>query len=147
MSIKKIYNIYEKYNKNFINISNEIYNSFRVNESSLIEDEYEKYTFNKILYDIGLSKYANFNWSIVDYDLMPQSFEYYEDYDILENDISACDFSKEANTQTATEVFEKIMIYGGEKNYKKLVHKIIEEIKKENKKIGEKMENYFNNNY
>ena len=97
------------------------------------------------LHDIGLSKYSNFNWSTVDYDLMPQSFEHYKDNDILENDISAFDFAKNGELEWQQIFLKKLMISGGEEADKKMVYKIINEIKKDNKNIVEKMDKYFNN--
>lgn len=104
MALEKIHKYFIIHSHNFIDYS------IKHSNEIIDEDEYEKYVYNQILKDIGLSKYIN-----------------------------------EFGIENATDIFESIMIYGGQRYYIKLVNDIIKEINKNNDNIGKKMFDYFNN--
>lgn len=154
-SINIIKDIYSKHSQKFLNYTIDIINSIKIDNAIINIPEINEFIFNNVLRDIHLSKYMkNKIFNLVEVDVIPESYTSYgedskeiDDTNVDENE----DFVNEKykheqhkidlvyNEELATDLWSKIMIYGGLEQYQNMINKIIADVEKINKNVANKM--------
>ena len=153
--INIIKDIYSKHSQEFLNYAIDIINTIKIDNAVINIPEINEFIFNNVLRDIHLSKYMkNRVFNLVDVDVIPELYTSYgedsreiDDTDVDENE----DFLNEKykreehkvnliyNEELATDLWSKIMIYGGLQQYQSMINKIIKDVEKIDKDAANKM--------
>ena len=154
-SINIIKDIYSKHSQKFLNYAIDILNTIKVDNAVINIPEINEFIYNNVLHDIHLSKYtSNRIFNLVELDVIPESYTSYgeDSKDIDDTNIGESeDFESEKyiqeqykadiryNEELASDLWSKIMIYGGLQQYQDMINKIIEDVEKINKDSVDKM--------
>ena len=152
-SIDIIKDIYSKHSKKFLNYTIDVINSIKLDNAVINIPEINEFIFNNVLRDVHLSKYSkNRIFNLVNVDIIPESYTSYgedageiEDSNVDETEV----FEDKTNIQhkielsyneeLATDLWSKIMIYGGIQEYQSMINKIIDDVEKINENAAKNM--------
>ena len=161
-SIDIIKDIYSKHSKKFLNYTIDVINSIKLDNAVINIPEINEFIFNNVLRDVHLSKYSkNRIFNLVNVDIIPESYTSYgedageiEDSNVDETEVfedssfttygnrnSNIQHKVELsyNEELATDLWSKIMIYGGIQEYQSMINKIIDDVEKINENAAKNM--------
>lgn len=154
-SINIIKDIYSKHSQEFLNYTIDVLNTIKIDNAVINIPEINEFVYNNVLRDIHLSKYiSNRTFNLVELDIIPESYTSYgeDSKDMDDTNIGECENFEDGhynyeqykanihyNEELASDLWSKIMIYGGLQQYQDMINKIIEDVEKINKDVADKM--------
>jgi len=146
-SILKLREIYEKYNKQFLKLAIDVLESTKKEDTNLNYKDINDFIFDNVLGDIHLSKYRSKKpFNLVHVDIIPDDYmNDLQEEDEYDHEKFGKREKKDAdriyNEELATDFWENIMIYGGQREYMDMINNIINEVKNINEIAACKMSN------
>ena len=144
-SILKLREIYEKHNKKFLSFSIDLLETIKKEDTTINYENVNNFIFDNVLCDVHLSKYkSNKPFNLVTIDIIPDDYmnnlqeedEYeHEKFGKYEKTIANIKY----NDELASDFWEKVMIYGGQKEYMDMINNIINDVKNINEIAASKM--------